>query len=128
MSPLMSLMKIGTPAADSCSAMTCSDFVLPVPVAPATRPCRFSMASGMPHPRLGDGVPSLHAGAQLDGRPVEAVAGGDGLLESLLWHGLGARGYQLVAVTRWTSPIDSSQRSASIAALQPSPAAVTAWR
>ena len=37
-------------------------------------------------------------------------------------------GYQLVAVTRSTSPIDSSQRSTSMAALQPSPAAVTAWR
>ncbi len=36
--------------------------------------------------------------------------------------------YQAVAV--WTSviPSDSSQRSASMAALQPSAAAVTAWR
>ncbi len=47
MSPLMSLMKTGTPAADSCSAMTCRLLVLPVPVAPATSPWRFSMASGM---------------------------------------------------------------------------------
>ena len=47
MSPLMSLMKTGTPAADSCSAMTCRLFVLPVPVAPATSPWRFNMASGM---------------------------------------------------------------------------------
>jgi hypothetical protein len=38
------------------------------------------------------------------------------------------RGYQFVAVAASTSPTDASQRSASIAALQPSPAAVTAWR
>ncbi len=46
------------------------------------------------------------------------------------WEGPagGLSGYQLVAVTRSTSPIDSSQRSTSMAALQPSPAAVTAWR
>jgi len=36
--------------------------------------------------------------------------------------------YQLVAVEAWTSPTDSSQRSASMAARQPSPAAVIAWR
>ena len=38
MSPLMSLMKTGTPASLSCSARTWSVFVLPVPVAPATSP------------------------------------------------------------------------------------------
>ena len=37
-SPLTSAMSTGTPAADNCSAITCSDFVLPVPVAPAIRP------------------------------------------------------------------------------------------
>ena len=36
--------------------------------------------------------------------------------------------YQFVAVWAWISPTDSSQRSASMAALHPSPAAVTAWR
>ncbi len=36
--------------------------------------------------------------------------------------------YQAVAVTASAMPSDASQRSASIAALQPSPAAVTAWR
>ena len=46
MSPLMSLMKTGTPASLSCSASTWSVFVLPVPVAPATSPWRFIMASG----------------------------------------------------------------------------------
>jgi hypothetical protein len=46
MSPLMSLMKTGTPASDSCSASTWSVFVLPVPVAPATRPWRFIIANG----------------------------------------------------------------------------------
>lgn len=36
--------------------------------------------------------------------------------------------YQFVAVEGSISPTDASQRSASMAALQPSPAAVTAWR
>ncbi len=36
--------------------------------------------------------------------------------------------YQFVAVEVSISPTDASQRSASMAALQPSPAAVTAWR
>jgi hypothetical protein len=43
----MSASTTGTPAADSCSAMTCNVFVFPVPVAPATRPCRLSMDSGI---------------------------------------------------------------------------------
>ena len=46
MSPLISLMKTGTPASESCSASTWSVFVLPVPVAPATSPCRFIIPSG----------------------------------------------------------------------------------
>jgi hypothetical protein len=40
----------------------------------------------------------------------------------------GAVVYQAVAVEASLMPSDSSQRSASIAALQPSAAAVTAWR
>ena len=36
--------------------------------------------------------------------------------------------YQFVAVEVSIAPTDASQRSASMAALQPSPAAVTAWR
>src|SRR5690349_16630873 len=47
-SPLMSARNTGTPAAESCSAMSCSVFVLPVPVAPAMSPCRFIIESGMP--------------------------------------------------------------------------------
>src|SRR5512132_3088297 len=47
-SPLMSARNTGTPFAESCSAMSCSDFVFPVPVAPAMSPCRFTIASGMP--------------------------------------------------------------------------------
>ena len=45
-SPLTSATNTGTPAAESCSVMSCSVFVLPVPVAPATRPWRLSVASG----------------------------------------------------------------------------------
>ena len=45
-SPLTSERNTGTPAADSCSAISCSVLVLPVPVAPAISPWRFSIASG----------------------------------------------------------------------------------
>ena len=44
----MSATKTGTPAADRPSVSTWSVLVLPVPVAPATRPWRFIIASGMP--------------------------------------------------------------------------------
>src|SRR5688572_29544362 len=43
----MSATKTGTPAADSCSAISCRVRVLPVPVAPATSPCRLNIASGI---------------------------------------------------------------------------------
>ncbi len=43
----MSAANTGTPLAASCSASPCSVRVLPVPVAPATRPWRFIMPSGM---------------------------------------------------------------------------------
>ena len=45
-SPFMSDRKTDTPAFESCSAMSCSVLVFPVPVAPATSPCRFAIASG----------------------------------------------------------------------------------
>ena len=54
----MSATNTGTPAADSCSAITCSVFVLPVPVAPATRPWRFIMASGTCTTASGTTAPS----------------------------------------------------------------------
>ena len=44
-SPLMSAMNTGTPAFDSWPAISWRVFVLPVPVAPATSPWRFSMLS-----------------------------------------------------------------------------------
>ncbi len=47
-SPFTSETNTGTPAADSRSASSCRVLVLPVPVAPAIRPCRFSIASGRP--------------------------------------------------------------------------------
>ena len=43
----MSAANTGTPAAEICSAISCSVLVLPVPVAPDTRPCRFSMLNGI---------------------------------------------------------------------------------
>src|SRR6266702_6316949 len=44
-SPLISAAKTGTPARANPSAITCSDTVLPVPVAPVTRPWRLASAS-----------------------------------------------------------------------------------
>src|SRR5262245_2399609 len=45
-SPFKSARNTGTPVAENCSATSWSDFVLPVPVAPAIRPCRFAIDSG----------------------------------------------------------------------------------
>ena len=69
MSPLMSLMKTGTPAIDSCSAMTCRVFVLPVPVAPATSPWRLSIASGKRITASGSVRPSCMAAPTLTSPP-----------------------------------------------------------
>src|SRR4051812_23440924 len=44
-SPLISAANTGTPARAKPSAITCNDTVLPVPVAPVTRPCRLASAS-----------------------------------------------------------------------------------
>src|ERR1700759_670007 len=44
-SPLMSAAKTGTPARANPSAITCNETVLPVPVAPVTRPWRLPSAS-----------------------------------------------------------------------------------
>jgi len=54
----MSARNTGTPFADRCSAMTCSVLVLPVPVAPAIRPCRFSIPIGIRTCASGAGSPS----------------------------------------------------------------------
>ena len=57
----MSARNTGTPCAMSCSAISCSVLVLPVPVAPATRPCRFIADSGMRTVASGWAVPSTTA-------------------------------------------------------------------
>src|SRR3984893_17334208 len=44
-SPLISAANTGTPARANPSAITCSETVFPVPVAPVTRPWRFASAS-----------------------------------------------------------------------------------
>ncbi len=46
-SPFTSAATTATPAAESCSAIVWSVTVLPVPVAPATRPWRFIIFSGI---------------------------------------------------------------------------------
>ena len=57
-SPLMSAAKTGTPWALSCSASSWSVFVLPVPVAPATRPCRLTIVNGIRTAADGSAMPS----------------------------------------------------------------------
>ncbi len=57
-SPLTSATNTGTPCADSCSAITWSVFVLPVPVAPATSPWRFIVARGTRTAAPGASAPS----------------------------------------------------------------------
>ena len=64
-SPLMSARKTGTPWAESCSAMSWSVLVLPVPVAPATRPCRLRVASGMRTGASGMGLAVDDGGAEV---------------------------------------------------------------
>jgi hypothetical protein len=50
---LTSAANTATPAAESCSAITWSDRVFPVPVAPAISPFRFIVASGRRTPASG---------------------------------------------------------------------------
>ena len=47
-SPLISAAKTGTPARANPSAITCSETVFPVPVAPVTRPWRLASAERQP--------------------------------------------------------------------------------
>ncbi len=57
----MSAANTGTPFAASCSASPCSVRVLPVPVAPATSPWRFIIASGMRICASGTASPFMRA-------------------------------------------------------------------
>src|SRR3954462_8020016 len=95
-SPLTSARKTGTPLRAKPSARTCSEMVLPVPVAPAIRPCRLAMRRASPRslPEAGSrpiriasltvwtGVPSDQRG-RLD-------RGAAGFLDRLLVGALGA--------------------------------------
>ena len=74
-SPLMSATNTGTPCAESCSARSWSVLVLPVPVAPATSPWRFIIASGMQTFGAGWTVVPSSAAPSVTLGPVEAVAG-----------------------------------------------------
>ena len=73
-SPLMSAANTGTPSAESCSAISWRVLVLPVPVAPATRPCRLTIASGMRTPASGCAVAVDDQRAELESRALERVA------------------------------------------------------
>ena len=57
-SPFTSATKTGTPCAESCSAMSCRVFVLPVPVAPAMSPWRVIMRRATCTLASGNMVPS----------------------------------------------------------------------
>ena len=68
-SPFMSARKTGTPASESCSAMSWRVLVLPVPVAPAISPCRFIMEIGRATRASGWGWPSDIAAPRLTAGP-----------------------------------------------------------
>jgi hypothetical protein len=61
----MSAAKTGLPAAAALSARSWSVFVLPVPVAPAMSPCRFSIATGSR-----TSTPVCDAAGSTKGRPM----------------------------------------------------------
>ena len=85
---------------------------------------RREMAAAM----AADAPLAYDAGAH-GGRGARGPGGREAAAGRLTAGAIAVRGgYQFVAVEAVTSPTDSSQRSASMAALQPSPAAVTAWR
>ena len=76
-SPLMSAANTGTPAADSCSAISCSVFVLPVPVAPAISPWRFIIAERDLDDGLGASSPSCTPRPSSIARALGRVGLGD---------------------------------------------------
>ena len=71
-SPLMSARKTGTPASESWPASICRVIVLPVPVAPATRPCRFNIDSGTLTRAVGSGTPPDSSGPRVSAGPWNA--------------------------------------------------------
>ena len=69
----MSAAKTGTPAAGDLLRHQLQCLGLAVPVAPETRPCRFSMLNGMRMTAVGTGA-SFSISADTDGRLIEGVA------------------------------------------------------
>ena len=92
-SPLMSAAKTGTPAAESCSAITCSVLVLPVPVAPGDEPVPVQHAQWDADNRCWDRRVALHQHAEVDSWLVEGVAGNDSLHVFGELIGAGARSW-----------------------------------
>ena len=82
----MSATKTGTPAFDSCPARSWSVFVLPVPVAPATSPCRFIIDIGTATRTSLKSSPSCIALPMISVGSSKRVAGGDRVAERLV-HG-----------------------------------------
>ena len=87
----MSAAKTGTPAVLSCSAISWRVLVLPVPVAPATRPCRLSIAERDPDAGAGERGRVEHQPAELERRTFELVARGHGLDDRAVVVRLGPR-------------------------------------
>ena len=73
----MSATNTETPAAESCSASHCSVRVFPVPVAPATSPWRFIIASGTWTTADCADLPVVDAAAEVDRRARGRVGRGD---------------------------------------------------
>ena len=90
----MSAANTGTPMAESCSARTWRVTVLPVPVAPAMRPCRLHIGRRDLHDGVGMGGPVEHAAPQLDHRSLGRVGLGDAGVEvggsGVVGHGGGS--------------------------------------
>jgi hypothetical protein len=77
-SPLMSARNTGTPMREKFSARVCSVMVLPVPVAPVTRPWRLARAGSMQDSiapclaiRIGSDMGFSSRGGQVVGGPRE---------------------------------------------------------
>lgn len=70
----MSAAKTDTPIALSCSARSCSVTVLPVPVAPAMRPCRLHMAAESCTTAVRSVVPSIMPRPSITDPPLDWYA------------------------------------------------------
>src|SRR5262245_43712471 len=89
-SPLTSARNTGTPSRAKPSARTCSEMVLPVPVAPAISPCRLAMRGERPRSLAAAGSRPIRIESLIlnEGRVLDRRAAG--FLDRLLLGACGA--------------------------------------